>query len=148
MHSAGNEDARKALQAGALYGRSYDNLSFFSLGSPVSSSVMQQSVIGAGANYLGQVNDWRDPVTYGKLFLSSLVASGSVGAIGAGQSVLAGSAAGPWGWMAIGGGTAISGLLGAGKYGVQTYHPLQQYLAKPQARSIMFDWLKNNPPGK
>ena len=40
LHSAGNEDARKALQAGALYGHSYDNLSFISLGSPVSNSIM------------------------------------------------------------------------------------------------------------
>ena len=82
LHSAGNEDARKALQAGALYGRSYDKLSFVSLGSPVSSSVMKQSVTSAGANYLGQVNDWRDPVTYSKLFLSGLGASGAVGAVG------------------------------------------------------------------
>lgn len=144
-HSAGNEDARKALQAGAMYGKTYENLSFVSLGSPVSNSTMKNSVTGAGANYLGQVNDWRDPVTYSKLFLTSL---GAVGAVGAGQSVLAGAAAGPFGWLAVGGGAAVTGLLGAGKYGVETYHPMQQYLAKPQSQSIMFDWLKNNPQGK
>ena len=99
-HSAGNEDARKALQAGALYGRKYENLSFVSLGSPVSNSIMRQSVSNAGAQYLGQVNDWRDPVTYSKLFLTGLGVS-SVGS--AGQSVLAGAAAVavPWGRLAI-----------------------------------------------
>ncbi len=105
---------------------------------------MRQSVTGAGASYLGQVNDWRDPVTYSKLFLTGLGVSGAVGAVGAGQSVLAGASAGPAGWLAVGGSAAAAGLLGLGKIGVQTYHPLQQYLTKPQSQSIIFDWLKNN----
>ncbi|WP_319244314.1 DUF637 domain-containing protein [uncultured Propionivibrio sp.] len=61
-HSAGNEDARKALIAGALYGHQYDNLSVISFGSPVGSSVLQSAINKSGATFLGQVNDWRDPV--------------------------------------------------------------------------------------
>jgi hypothetical protein len=162
-HSAGNEDARKALQAGAMYGHTYDNLSFVSLGSPVSNSVMRQSVTGSGANYLGQVNDWRDPVTYSKT--AGTVAIGSAftglasGAVygattGASVGATAGVVAGPLGAIflgAVGGaaGAAVGAVPGAmGYYGLQNYHPLQQYIAKPQSQSIMFDWLKNNPSVK
>jgi filamentous hemagglutinin len=149
LHSAGNEDAKKALQLGQQLGHQYNNLSFLSLASPNSDSVMRTST--TNANYLGQVNDWRDPVTYSKLFLTSIGASGAVGAvgaIGAGQAVLAGAAAGPAGWMAIGGSATTAGLLGLGKYGVDNIHPLTNYLSKPKSQSIMFDWLKQNPKGK
>ncbi len=150
-HSAGNEDARKALQAGALYGRTYDNLSFVSLGSPVSNSVMKQSVSNAGANYLGQVNDWRDPVTYSKTAGGVVIGSGlaglGVGAwTGASYGAGIGAGLGPLGAIAGGAVGAVPG--GLTLYGLQTYHPFQQYIAKPQSQSIMFDWLKNNPQAK
>ena len=140
LHSAGNEDAKKALQLGQSLGHHYSNLSFVSLGSPVSGSELKTVTNNTQANYLGQVNDWRDPVTYSGLFLIGLGATGAVGAVGAGQAVLAGSAAGPAGWMALGGSAAAAGLLGLGKLGVDTYHPLNSYIAKPQAQSIMFNW--------
>ena len=140
LHSAGNEDAKKALQLGQQLGHQYNNLSFVSLASPNSDSVMRSTTTNTNSNYLGQVNDWRDPVTYSKLFITSLVTSGAVGAVGAGQSVLAGTAAGPAGWMALGGAATAAGLLGLGKYGVDTYHHLTNYIAKPQTQSIMFDW--------
>lgn len=154
-HSAGNEDARKALQAGAMYGKTYENLSFVSLGSPVSSSVMRQSVTSGGANYLGQVNDWRDPVTYSKTAGGVVIGSGVAGlGVGAwtGASYGAGIGAGLGPLGAIAGG-AVGGAVGAVPggltlYGLKNYHPLQQYIAKPQSQSIMFDWLKNNPQGK
>ena len=155
MHSAGNEDARKALEAGALYGHTYDNLSFVSMGSPVSNSVMKQSVTNAGASYLGQVNDWKDPATYSKTAGAVTIGSGLAGlgaGIWAGASYGAGVGVGlgPLGAIA---GAAVGGAVGAVPggltlYGLITYHPLQQYIAKPQAQSIMFDWLKNNPQGK
>jgi filamentous hemagglutinin len=149
LHSAGNEDAKKALQLGQQLGHQYNNLSFLSLASPNSDSVMRSAT--TNTNYLGQVNDWRDPVTYSKLFLTGLGVSGAVGAVGAvgaGQAVLAGAAAGPAGWMALGGSATAAGLLGLGKLAVDTIHPFPNYLAKPQSQSIMFDWLKQNPKSK
>jgi filamentous hemagglutinin len=112
LHSAGNEDARKALQAGALYGKTYENLSFVSLGSPVSNSIMRQSVTAAGANYLGQVTDWRDPVTYSKtaggVVIGSGVAGLSVGAwSGASYGAGIGAGLGPLGAIA---GGAVGGV--------------------------------------
>jgi hypothetical protein len=141
-HSAGNEDARKALQAGALYGRSYENLSFVSMGSPVSNSVMKQSVTGAGATYLGQVNDWRDPVTYSKMAGVGVIGTGlvGVGLLGAGLFTL--NPALLYAGGAIAGGAGGAG--GAAGYGLQNYHPFENYIAKPQSQSIMFDWLKKN----
>jgi len=149
-HSAGNEDARKALQAGAMYGKTYENLSFVSLGSPVSSSVMRQSATSGGANYLGQVNDWRDPVTNPKLWV-----------LGTGVALVGGAAAGvvlapttgggslyAYGTALMGGG--LGGGLGGGAIvsGINNYHAFPQYITKPQSQSIMFDWLKNNSQGK
>ena len=65
-HSAGNEDLRKALLVGALYDHRYDNLSLLSIGSPVGDNALQAVASQSGARYLGQVNDWRDPITYSK----------------------------------------------------------------------------------
>ena len=150
MHSAGNEDARKALEAGALYGHTYDNLSFVSMGSPVSNSVMKQSVTNAGASYLGQVNDWKDPVTNPKLWVAGTLAA-LVGGTVAGVALAPATGGGSlyaYGTALMGGG--LGGSLGGGSivFGITNFHPLQQYIAKPQAQSIMFDWLKNNPQGK
>jgi filamentous hemagglutinin len=142
-HSAGNEDARKALQAGALFGKTYDNLSFVSLGSPVSGSVMQQSVMGAGANYLGQVNDWRDPVTYSK---TAAVVGGSSFLAGGALFVTGIFTANPA--LLYAGGSMAAGAAGAAGYGIQKIHPFPQYITKPQSQSIMFDWLKKNPSSK
>lgn len=136
-HSAGNEDARKALQAGTMYGHSYDNLSFVSLGSPVSNSVMKNSVTNAGANYLGQVNDWRDPVTYSKTSATAVIGGGLVGVGLAGVGIFTLNPA-----LLYTGGSIAAGA------GIQFVHPFPNYIAKPQSQSIMFDWLKNNPQGK
>jgi filamentous hemagglutinin len=145
-HSAGNEDAKKALQTGQMYGHQYENLSFVSLGSPVDNSVMRQSVTGSGANYLGQVNDWRDPVTNPKLWVlgtgAALVGGGALGVALA--PVTGGGSLGVYFTSLIGGG--IGG--GIGVYGLKNYHGFPQYIAKPQSQSIMFDWLKKNPQGK
>ncbi|MEN9625521.1 MAG: hypothetical protein RJB17_2316, partial [Pseudomonadota bacterium] len=149
-HSAGNEDAKKALQAGAMYGKTYENLSFVSVGSPVGGSVMRQSVTSGGANYLGQVNDWRDPVTNPKLWVlgtgAALVGGGALGVALA--PVTGGGSLYTYGAVLMGGG--LSGGLSGGAivYGIGNYHALDKYIAKPQSQSIMFDWLKNYPQGK
>jgi filamentous hemagglutinin len=138
LHSAGNEGARKPLQAGALYGRTYENLSFVSLGSPVSNSIMRQSVSSAGANYLGQVNDWRDPVTNPKLWVAGTGAV-ALGGLAAGVALAPATGGGSlYGYFSalIGGG--IGG--GIGVYGINNYHAFDKYISKPQAQSIMFDW--------
>ncbi|PIT74197.1 hypothetical protein [Limnohabitans sp. G3-2] len=149
-HSAGNEDARKALQAGALYGKAYENLSFVSLGSPVSNSIMRQSVSSAGAAYLGQVNDWRDPVTNPKLWVlgsGAALVGGAVAGVALAPTTGGGSLY-TYGAALMGGG--LGGGLGGGAivYGINYYHALEKYITKPQTQSIMFDWLKNNPQGK
>lgn len=144
-HSAGNEDARKALSLGALYGHRYDNLSLISLGSPISASRMQEAAEKSGMHFLGQVNDWRDPVTYSKT--AGTVSLGSfLGGLGYGA--VQGSSADVGGGLlgcvlgGIAGGVA-GGIPGvAGFYGLQTYHPFDRYLQKPEVQNILFDWQK------
>ena len=43
---------------------------------------------------------------------------------------------------------AAVGLLTLGKLGVNTYHPFEKYITKPQTQSIMFDWARKNPQPK
>ena len=157
LHSAGNEDAKKALQLGQQLGHQYNNLSFLSLASPNSDSVMRSAT--TNTNYLGQVNDWRDPVTFSKTAGATAVGSAAAGLVsggiygattGASLGATAGAAGGPLGAIFLG---AVGGAVGAipgalGYYGLQTYHPFTNYIAKPQSQSIMFDWLKQNPNGK
>lgn len=139
-HSAGNEDARKALIAGALYGHQYDNLSVVSLGSPVSSSVLKSAIDKGGATFLGQVSDWRDPVTYSRTAGVGVIGGGLVGVGLAGAGLFTLNPA-----LLYAGGSIAAGAAGAAGYGLQNYHPFEQYIAKPQSQSIMFDWLKANP---
>jgi filamentous hemagglutinin len=159
MHSAGNEDAKKALQVGAMYGHTYDNLSFVSLGSPVGNNVMQQSVTGAGANYLGQVSDWKDPVTYSKTATTVTVGSFLAGA-GTGAVYVATYGAtllpvlGPFAPAVVLAGGAVGGAVGGlvpaavGLTAMKYSHPFEKYIAKPQTQSMMLDWLKHNPQRK
>ena len=145
LHSAGNEDAKKALQLGQQLGHQYSNLSFLSLASPNSDSVMRSTTTNTKSNYLGQVNDWRDPVTNPKLWVAgtgALAAGGLVGGVMLAPATGGGSLYGYFSAL-IGGG--IGG--GIGVNNLNTYHPLTNYIAKPQSQSIMFDWLKQNPKG-
>ena len=149
LYSAGNEDARKALQLGALYGRQYDNLSFLSIASPVGDSTLK-TVFGQGsAQYPGQVNDWKDPITYSKT--EGVVSIGSfLGGIGYGAAQ--GCTAGAGGMLLGCISTGITGAVAGGIPGVAVflgqkyYHQFEQYIAKPQTQTILFDWLKANPP--
>ena len=138
LHSAGNEDAKKALQLGQQLGHQYSNLSFLSLASPNSDSVMRSTTTNTNANYLGQINDWRDPVTNPKLWVAgtgALAIGGLVGGV-----VLAPATGG--GSLYAYGSALIGGGIGGGAIvtGINTIHPLDNYLAKPQTQSIMFDW--------
>lgn len=90
-HSAGNEDAKKAISLGVSEGHSYPNLQFISVGSPISSGILEKTFTGAGATYIGQVNDWRDPVTYSK---SAAIGALGVTAAGVYKGVAAGATAG------------------------------------------------------
>lgn len=146
-HGAGNEDARKALQVGVLYGHSYENLSFFSVGSPVPSSVLEKAVTRAGGTYMGQVNDWWDPMTYSKTAGTAVVGSFVGGLVlGAVQGCAECASTGLLGcisWAAAGAAPgAAAGVMSV--LGLGSFHPFQQYLAKPKVQSIMFDWLKNS----
>ncbi len=142
MHSAGNEDANKALQLGQQLGHQYSNLSFVSLGSPVSNSIMRQNVTQTQAQYLGQVNDWRDPVTNPTLWVTGTAAllAGGAAAGFALAPATGGTSLYAYGSALMGGG--LGGGLGGGTivYGINNYHPMDQYIAKPQAQSIMFNW--------
>jgi filamentous hemagglutinin len=146
-HSAGNEDARKALLAGALYDHRYDNLSFVSVGSPVSARALQQAAGQGGAQFLGQVNDWRDPVTYSKtagtVSLGSFLAGMGYGAL---QGCGAFAGGGALGCIAGGvTGAAAGAAPGIATFiGLKTYHPFEQYLAKQPVQGLLFDWSKAN----
>ena len=129
------------MQLGAQLGNTYPNLSLMSLASPISDSVIKTASGNTGVNYLGQVNDWRDPVTNPTLWV-----------IGAGAMLAGGAAAGVALAPATGGGSLYSyftALIGGGigggigVYGINNYHPLEQYITKPGAKSIMFDWQKS-----
>jgi filamentous hemagglutinin len=120
----------------------YANLSLMSVGSPLSDSVMKNAVTKAGGNYLGQVNDWRDPVTNSKTWIAG---TGTLAVGGAVAGVLLAPATGggslyAYGTALIGGGIGGGGLI----YGINNYHAMDQYLTKPKAKSIMFDWLQKN----
>lgn len=149
LYSAGNEDARKALQVGALYGHKYENLSFLSIASPVSDSTLKTVFGQGGAQYHGQVNDRRDPITYSKT--AGVVSIGSfLGGIGYGAAQ--GCAAGASGMILCCISTGITGAVAGGIPGLAVflgqkyYHQFEQYIAKPQTQTILFDWLKANPP--
>jgi filamentous hemagglutinin len=140
-HSAGNNDATKAMQLGAQLGNKYPNRSFISLASPIPGSLMQTAANNVGANFLGQVNDWRDPVTNPKLWV-----------LGTGAMLVGGAAAGVALAPASGGsslyayGTALmGGGVGGGAivYGIEKIHPFSNYVTKPESKSIMFDWMKS-----
>ena len=159
-HSAGNEDLRKALLVGALYDHRYDNLSLLSIGSPVGDNALQAVASQSGARYLGQVNDWRDPITYSKTAGVVSIASflgGLFGGLGYGavQGCTAGVSGGWLGCIFLGvtggaAGAAVGGAAGAipgfaGYQSLKRYHLFEQYIAKPQTQTILFDWLKANP---
>jgi len=150
MHSAGNEDAHKALEAGRVYGYQYPNLSFLSVGSPVSADKLQSIMQQTGVNYLGQVNNWRDPVTNSKTagtLALGLTGAGIWAGVQTGVSVAAPIGAGgrPLGVFATG---LIGGAVGGSSilYGVKNYHPFTQYFQNQQLQKQVLEWQTRQQP--
>ena len=144
-HSAGNNDANKALQLGAQLGQKYPNLSLLSTGSPISGSTLEHSARQTDLHYLGQVNDWRDPVTHSKI-AGAVALGGLVGGAAAGIALAPATGGGSlygffYGVMGAGIGGGIGG--GIGKYGIDHFHPFENYIVKPKSQSIMFDWIND-----
>ena len=146
MHSAGNNDALQALRIGSLYDHQYPNLSFYSLGSPIGSNTLDEIISNTGGNYLGQVNDWRDPIPYSKT-----VGGGVLGATGYGiyLGAASGCVIGPLGCLlggVIGGATGGLVTAGPGLYGLVNYHPMTNYLEKSAVVDTIQQWQLNNKP--
>jgi filamentous hemagglutinin len=154
MHSAGNNDALQALRLGNLYDHQYPNLSFYSLGSPIGNSTLNQIISNTGGTYLGQTNDWRDPVTYSKT-----AGGGIIGATGAGMyygavygcgaaaaGLLLGCIAGGAVGVVAGGAVGASLTAVPSIFGITTYHPMTNYLSKPEVVNTLQQWQSNNKP--
>ncbi|WP_156226258.1 hypothetical protein [Herbaspirillum chlorophenolicum] len=144
MHSAGNEDAYKALKAGKVYGYTYPNLSFLSVGSPVGAEKLQSVMRQSGSILLGQVNDWRDPVTNSKT--AGTLALGLIGVgivTGAEAAAPIGVPGGLLGVFAAGGiGGVAGGAVGFGSilYGLTGYHPFAQYFQSQKLQQQALNW--------
>ena len=150
MHSAGNNDAMQALTLGKLYSHQYPNLSFYSLGSPMGNNALNQAISNARGTYLGQNNDWRDPVTYSKTSGATIIGGTGAGLyLGVVNGCAAGAFGGPLGCFA---GGAVGGAVGAGLtggavlYGLSKYHPMTNYLDKSQVVQTLQQWQFNNKP--
>ncbi|WP_050467501.1 hypothetical protein [Herbaspirillum chlorophenolicum] len=151
MHSAGNEDAYKALKAGQVYGYTYPNLSFLSVGSPVSAEKLQSVMRQSGSTFLGQVNDWKDPVTYSKTAVGvvggTLIGGAALGAwYGGVVGAAAGAPAGSLGIFFLGAagagfGASFGASLGVTAFmGLKNYHPFSQYFQNQQLQQQALNW--------
>ena len=142
MHSAGNADAVKAISIGNKQGYSYPNLQFVSAGSPVSKSYLNNVFTSAGSSLVGQINDWKDPVTHSKTVGVAVIGIGLVGGylgvkympnlIPASQ-ILTGTQLGQF---LISVGSAGVGA-GVGASGIIMYHPMEKYLEKPELKGLI-----------
>ena len=146
-HSAGNNDAVKAMELASAQGYQYGNLSFLSLGSPIAKSRIEAATTQAGVKFLGQVNDWRDPVTHSKSWVAgtaALAVGGAVAGVALAPVTGGGSLAAYFSALVAGGAGVVTGG-GAGLFLIDQHHGLDKYIDKPQSQSIMFNWLKANP---
>ena len=112
--SAGNEDAYRAMTILAKERRPLtpEKVHFISVGSPRSSQSLAKASTAAGVTFLGQHNDWRDPVTRPKTWISSTILAGpTAGVFGALTGVIVGG---------IAAGTSGTSLL--------QYHSFKDYL--------------------
>ena len=150
MHSAGNPDTAKAIDLGVKQGYSYPNLQFVSAGSPSSEKYLRSIFNSAGSTLVGQVNDWKDPVTHSKT-----VAIGALG-ITAATTYFGGTLISPLietssslplvnfatGLINAGVGASVGASVGGGSIlgGVKLYHPMDKYLEKPELQ----DMIKNS----
>lgn len=149
-HSAGNEDFNKAISLGVNEGYNYPNLQVISVGSPLSASTLNQTVSSANGLFVGQVNNWKDPVTYSKTAATTAIASTAFGVYkgvttGVAIGVGTGASVGPLETFFYGGlGGAVGGAVGfgSGLYGIQNYHPFGVYLQDPALQTLIKDATK------
>ncbi len=153
-HSAGNEDINKALSLGYKEGYTYPNIQLISAGSPLSKSKLKNTLSSAKANLVGQVNDWKDPVTHSKTVGAGVIGLGLVGAyfapeisisaIGlAGKTAIgqfAGGAAGVAAGVGVGAGTTIGA--------VNLFHPFKSYLKKQKLQDMIKQSVFNEKSNK
>ena len=138
MHSAGNSDAVKAINLGIKEGYTYPNLQFISAGSPVSESYLNSVFNSADSNLIGQVNDWKDPVTHSKTVGTAVVGIGLVGGYFGAKympSIIPATQAltnTGLGQFLIGVGSA-----GVGAGGIILYHSMDKYLQKPVLQNMI-----------
>ena len=139
--SAGNEDAYKAMRVLALQGKTLDNqVNLVSVGSPVSKGKLQRASDQAGVTFVGQYNDWKDPVTNSKtwmagaggLFIGGLFVGGYVATDILMTSVATNTAIGGYfkGLVGVGVGGSVGGGIG-GSIGIKnlsSYHSFERYL--------------------
>jgi hypothetical protein len=156
LHSAGNQDYYKAATYAAFEGKDLSGLEVMSVGSPRSLADLQAASDKVNVNFLGQYNDWKDPVTHSMSWGVGASASLSGGVIAGGiygvkAGAIAGSAAGPLGVVfGAGVGVALAGV-GAipsvvGYHNVNKYHGIESYLNRNQngVRTDIQDWAKRN----
>ena len=153
-HSAGNEDINKALSLGYKEGYTYPNLNIISVGSPLSKSKLKNTLTSVKANLIGQVNDWKDPVTHSKTVGAGVIGLGLIGAyfspeisipaLGlAGKTAIGQFAAGAAG-VAAGAGVGAAGVIG----GVNLFHPFKTYLKKPKLKNMIKQSVFNTESNK
>ena len=83
LHSAGNEDAYKALKVLNLEDRSLGNqVEFISVGSPRSESSLRGAAEAVDSSVLGQYNNWKDPVIHPKMWAAGVIGTTAVATVG------------------------------------------------------------------
>ena len=148
LHSAGNEDAHKALSLTALQGGQLDKLNFISIGSPRTHQSLDKVMQKTNSNFISQHNNFMDPVTglntHGAIMLTYT-------GIGLFTGLKIGAAMGGAKVGAIGAG--VGGILGlgygAGKmlYNINRYHPIKSYMEKDyELPKSIYDWTQFNHP--
>lgn len=124
LFSAGNQDAKKALDVLALENRSLDNnINFISVGSPVDKQTLSQAASKVQANVSGQ---WKDPVANTMPLVASTVGFATIGlVVGSAAGAAMASGAAP---VAAYGGALVGGC--ALLVSLKLNHSLEAYLKK------------------
>ena len=171
MHSAGNEDGYKALKVLGLEKRNLGgNIDFMSVGSPIGKEELSKAAEKVGGKLIGQYNNWKDPVTHPKTWITGTLALGVAGLVGgtaagtaaaallpesvaASSAVAASTSLGRYfsGLMKIGSvGAGLGAGLGAGGgvgwLNLNKYHSFEKYLERDVKgiREGLKEWQEKN----
>ena len=169
--SAGNEDAYKAMQVLNLEKRNLGgNIDFMSVGSPIGKEELSKAAEKVGGKLIGQYNNWKDPVTHPKTWITGTLALGVAGLVGgtaagtavvallpesfaASSAVAASTSLGRYfsGLMKIGTvGAGLGAGLGAGGgvgwLNLNKYHSFEKYLERDVKgiQEALKDWKEKN----